>query len=102
MDLVGLAGAGVVGFLVGYAVKKTLKVVAVVVGLFLLSLVILQYYNVIQVNWAAVEQLLTTIVSKLQAFLNSLMTNNPDLNTGGEIVSGAIAFALGALVGSKT
>src|SRR5215216_822072 len=40
-----------VGILIGYALKKVIKVVAVIVGLFLAGLVYLQYHQVANINW---------------------------------------------------
>ncbi|MBV9178189.1 MAG: FUN14 domain-containing protein [Nitrososphaeraceae archaeon] len=38
--------------LIGYALKKVLKVVAVIVGLFFAGLVYLQYQQIIDIKWA--------------------------------------------------
>ena len=40
-----------VGILIGYALKKVIKVVAVIVGLFLAGLVYLQYHQIANLNW---------------------------------------------------
>jgi uncharacterized membrane protein (Fun14 family) len=40
------------GILIGYALKKVLKVVAVVVGLFFAGLVYLEYQQIIDIKWA--------------------------------------------------
>jgi uncharacterized membrane protein (Fun14 family) len=39
-----------VGVLIGYALKKVIKLVAVIVGLFLAGLAYLQYYQIATVN----------------------------------------------------
>ena len=47
----GLGAAG--GFIVGYALKKLTKIIAVVVGLFVLALVYLGYRGIITINYEA-------------------------------------------------
>ena len=45
------------GVLIGYALKKVVKVVAIVVGLFLAGLAYLQYQQIVAINWNKVPQL---------------------------------------------
>lgn len=47
-------GIGAVGgFIAGYALKKFLKIVAVIIGLFILALVYLGYQGIISINYGA-------------------------------------------------
>jgi uncharacterized membrane protein (Fun14 family) len=46
-----LGGGFFVGILIGYALKKVIKLVAVIVGLFLAALVYLQYHQIANINW---------------------------------------------------
>ena len=46
----GLGGIG--GFIAGYAMKKFMKIVAVIIGLFILALVYLGYQGIITVNYS--------------------------------------------------
>jgi uncharacterized membrane protein (Fun14 family) len=59
MDLqsVGLTigGGFFAGALIGFALKKVLKLVAVVVGLFLAGIAYLQYQQILQVNWPKLQ-----------------------------------------------
>ena len=50
---VGIGGIG--GFIVGYAFKKLLKIVAVIVGLFILALIYLGYQGIITINFGELE-----------------------------------------------
>src|SRR5712691_2619100 len=43
------------GILVGYAMKKVIKIAAVVVGLFLVSLAYLQHLQIIDINWSNLQ-----------------------------------------------
>jgi uncharacterized membrane protein (Fun14 family) len=46
-----MGGGFFVGILVGYAVKKVIKLVGVIVGLFLAGLAYLQYHQIAIINW---------------------------------------------------
>ena len=46
-----LGGGFFVGILIGYALKKVIKMVAVIVGLFLAGLAYLQYHQIANINW---------------------------------------------------
>jgi uncharacterized membrane protein (Fun14 family) len=57
----GIGGGFFGGLLLGYALKKVVKLIAVVVGLFLAGLAYLQYQQVTYINWAKVEGTISTI-----------------------------------------
>jgi uncharacterized membrane protein (Fun14 family) len=40
-----------VGILIGYALKKVIKILAIIVGLFLAGLAYLQYHQIANINW---------------------------------------------------
>ena len=46
-----LGGGFFVGVLIGYALKKVIKMVVVIVGLFLAGLAYLQYHQIANINW---------------------------------------------------
>jgi|ERR671915_417588 uncharacterized membrane protein (Fun14 family) len=46
-----LGGGFFAGILIGYALKKVIKLLAVIVGLFLAGLAYLQYHHIANVNW---------------------------------------------------
>jgi len=48
-------GAGGVGFVLGYAVKKVAKWIAIVLGLFFMGLAYMDYKGWVKVNWQAVS-----------------------------------------------
>jgi len=50
---VGIGGIG--GFIAGYAFKKLLKIVAVIVGLFILAFIYLGYQGIITINFGELE-----------------------------------------------
>jgi uncharacterized membrane protein (Fun14 family) len=50
-----MGGGFVVGILIGYALKKVIKMVAVILGLFLAGLAYLQYHQIANINWNKVQ-----------------------------------------------
>ena len=50
-----IGGGFITGLLVGYALKKVVKLVAVVVGLFFAGLAYLQYQQIINIKWAKLQ-----------------------------------------------
>ena len=58
------------GILIGYALKKIIKIVAIIAGFFLAALVFLQYQQTASINWdklqAISENTLTTLANATQ------------------------------------
>jgi uncharacterized membrane protein (Fun14 family) len=52
-----MGGSFFIGILIGYALKKTIKMVAVIVGLFFAGLAYLQYHQVADINWNKLQQI---------------------------------------------
>jgi uncharacterized membrane protein (Fun14 family) len=52
-----VGGSFLVGVLAGYALKKVIKIVAVIVGLFIAALAYLEYQRIIQVDWTLIQAL---------------------------------------------
>jgi uncharacterized membrane protein (Fun14 family) len=52
-----MGGGFFVGILIGYALKKVIKLVAVIVGLFLAGLAYLQYQQIDNINWNKLQQM---------------------------------------------
>lgn len=42
---------GVAGFLIGYAIKKAIKIMLVIIGLFFAALAYLNYQGIVTINW---------------------------------------------------
>jgi uncharacterized membrane protein (Fun14 family) len=51
-----LGGSFFIGVVIGYALKKVIKLVAVIVGLFLAGLAYLQYHRIANINWNKLQQ----------------------------------------------
>src|SRR5215210_7807632 len=62
-----MGGGFFIGILIGYALKKVIKIVAIMVGLFLAGLDYLQYRQIANINWNKLQQVsegaLTTVAN---------------------------------------
>jgi uncharacterized membrane protein (Fun14 family) len=67
-----------VDVLIGHALKKIMKLVAVIVGLFLAGLVYLQYHQITNINW---NKLQTISEGAITTLLNA-MTQFPGISSG--------------------
>jgi len=60
-----LSGGFFTGVLIGYALKKMVKLIAVVVGLFLAGLAYLHYQQIVVISWNKIPRLSQNVVSAL-------------------------------------
>lgn len=68
-----VATGGILGFLMGYAVKKVLKVVAVIIGLFALVLLYLANQGIINVNFGKLAEITEGAVGNLGGGASQLL-----------------------------
>ena len=79
-----LGGGFFVGILIGYALKKVIKMVAVIVGLFLAGLAYLQYHQIANINWNKLQQMsegAITTVSNLVTQIPGISISSDDIHT---------------------
>jgi uncharacterized membrane protein (Fun14 family) len=74
-----LGGGFFVGILIGYALKKVIKIVAVIVGLFLAELAYIQYHQIANINWNKLQTVSENAITKL----SSAITQIPGISLGG-------------------
>jgi uncharacterized membrane protein (Fun14 family) len=60
-----LGGGFFTGILIGYALKKVIKLLAVLVGLFLAGLAYLQYNQIANINWNKLQQVSEDAITTL-------------------------------------
>jgi uncharacterized membrane protein (Fun14 family) len=65
-----LSGGFFAGILLGYALKKVVKVFAVVVGLFLAGLAFMQYRQIVAINWNKIEGTITAVADTVTSTIN--------------------------------
>jgi uncharacterized membrane protein (Fun14 family) len=97
-----IGGGFVGGLLLGYALKKVVKLMAVVIGLFIAGLAYLQYQQIAYFDWDKIARALTT----LSANVASQISTSQDIssfvfaNIGIPLTSGMSAgFAVGFMKG---
>ena len=54
-----MGGGFLIGILIGYVLKKVIKLLAVIVGLFLAGLAYLQYHQIANINWNKLQTVLS-------------------------------------------
>jgi uncharacterized membrane protein (Fun14 family) len=87
-----LGGSFFVGVLIGYALKKVIKLVAVIFGLFLAVLAYLQYHQIANINWNKLQQMSEGAITTL----SNLTMQIPGISSGndGDIHTAATASSL--------
>jgi uncharacterized membrane protein (Fun14 family) len=76
MLLAGIIGGGFfVGLLAGYAIKKVIKIVAVIVGLFIAALTYLEYQRIITVDWEILQSVSQNGITILANAVTNISNN---------------------------
>ena len=90
------------GILLGYAIKKVVKLIAVVVGLFIAGLAYLQYQHVASIDWNRIEVLAAAALGNMSSHLSNsqeaamlAMTNFGIPLTGSMSAGFAVGFMKG-------
>ena len=96
-----LISGTVVGILVGYALKKVLRIGLVILGTFFAALAYLHYQGLLSVNWEKMEMISRAVLTTLVDSEITGNTANPILSnlglplTGGMVMGFAIGFVKG-------
>jgi uncharacterized membrane protein (Fun14 family) len=72
-----VSGGFFVGLLIGWVLKKVIKMLAIIVGLFLAGLAFLQYQQIASINWNKLEGTIIAIVAN--AATNTINDTNNNL-----------------------
>ena len=97
-----IGGDFVGGLLLGFAIKKVVKLIAVVVGLFIAGLAYLQYQQIAYFDWNKIEAMITATFGSVtsQVFSNQNISSFAFSNLGIPLTSGMSAgFAVGFMKG---
>jgi uncharacterized membrane protein (Fun14 family) len=70
-----IGGGFFVGVLIGYALKKVIKITAILAGLFLAGLAYLQYHQIANINW---NKLQTVSEGAITTLSNAIIIQIPD------------------------
>ena len=85
-----LGGGFFVGVLIGYALKKVIKLVAVIFGLFLAGLAYLQQQQIAIINWNKLQQVQEGAITTLS---NAIIIQIPGISVGSSDSGPAAATA---------
>jgi uncharacterized membrane protein (Fun14 family) len=96
-----IGGGFIGGLLLGYALKKVVKLIAVVVGLFIAGLVYLQHQQLAYFHWEKIKTTVTEIFGNVSSqILDQDITSFALSNLGIPLTSGMSAgFAVGFMKG---
>ena len=92
-----LGFGGIAGFVVGYALKKVGKIVAIALGILFVILQVLAYYGFVSINWIQVQKSVdplletNTLQAMWQGLINILTYN----------FVAAVAFIPGLILGLR-
>ena len=79
---------GIAGFLIGFALKRIMKILAVIAGVFFAALLYLESQHIVNVNWDKIQTISNGVLS-------TIATTTNVTSTGGEVGVGPIQAILG-------
>jgi uncharacterized membrane protein (Fun14 family) len=89
MPFVSTVGfGGIAGFLVGFAIKRIMKILAVIAGVFFAALLYLESQHIVNVNWDKLQTISNGVLSTIATTTNASAT-------GGGVGNGPIQSILG-------
>jgi uncharacterized membrane protein (Fun14 family) len=98
--LTSIGFSGLTGFLIGYAVKKIMKILAVAAGIFFAALMYLETQNIVNINWDKLQIAsqnavlsLTNAAGQFPLASTTISSTNFGIPLTG--TSAAIGFAIG-------
>jgi uncharacterized membrane protein (Fun14 family) len=105
--LTSVSSGGIAGFLIGYAVKKGIKIILSIAGLFLAALAYLNYKGLVTVDWETIAAVSNKAISEFSVgsanYASSVMDSQvvPTMMNFGVPLTGSFAagFILGCLRG---
>jgi uncharacterized membrane protein (Fun14 family) len=77
MPLVSTIGfGGIVGFLVGFALKRIMKILAVIAGVFFAALLYLESQHIVNVNWDKLQTISNSVLLTITTIPNATSTTD--------------------------
>jgi uncharacterized membrane protein (Fun14 family) len=89
------------GVLLGYAIKKIVRIAAIMVGLFIVGLAFLQYQQIASINWDKFEVSIAALATAITSTLNESNITTMAMSNIGIPLTGSMAsgFTIGFLKG---
>jgi uncharacterized membrane protein (Fun14 family) len=105
--LTTVSSGGIAGFLIGYAVKKGIKIILGIAGLFLAGLAYLNYKGLVSVDWESIASVSNRAITEFSLgsanYASSVMDSQvvPTMMNFGVPLTGSFAagFILGCMRG---
>jgi len=105
--LTSVSSGGIAGFLIGYAIKKGIKIILGIAGLFLAGLAYLNYQGLVSVDWGRIASVSNKAITDFSLgsanYASSVMDSQvvPTMMNFGVPLTGSFAagFILGCLRG---
>jgi uncharacterized membrane protein (Fun14 family) len=107
MPFAGTVGGGFfIGLFAGYAIKKVIKIIAVIIGVFIAVLAYLEYQRIIDVNWGKLQAVSQNVLTWVANVVIHISNNIGSTHTGALsnvgiplAASASAGFALGMVRG---
>lgn len=96
---------GIIGFLIGYALKKIAKILAVIVGVFFAAILYFESNGIININWDKLQSIAQSTLSSFMGLITTAANGNsstllPIASLGLPLTGSAAAgFAIGFMKG---
>jgi uncharacterized membrane protein (Fun14 family) len=89
------------GLLFGYALKKVVKLIALVAGLFIAGLAYLRYQQIVYFDWGKIERVVTDIFGNVDNQISGQVITSFALSNLGVPLTGGMSagFAIGFMKG---
>ena len=84
---------GIAGFLIGFALKRIMKILAVIAGVFFAALLYSESQHIVNVNWDKLQ----TISNSVLSIITTATTTNATSTTGG-----GVGLSIQSILGNNT
>jgi uncharacterized membrane protein (Fun14 family) len=82
MPLVSTIGfGGIAGFLIGFALKRIMKILAVIAGVFFAALLYLESQHIVNINWDKLQTISNSVLSTITTTSNATTTGGGGMGT---------------------
>jgi uncharacterized membrane protein (Fun14 family) len=88
-----IGGGFFAGALIGFALKKVLKILAIVVGLFFAGLAYLQYQEIVNINWNKLQASSQNAVTTLANATTQISTHISNVTDTNNHMTSALAIS---------
>jgi uncharacterized membrane protein (Fun14 family) len=82
---------GIVGFLIGFTIKRIMKILAVIAGVFFAALLYLESQHIVNINW-----------DKLQTISNGVLSTIATTTTTNATSTGGSGLSISSIFGNNT